>query len=208
MIKYRILMKKLLFLHHVATLPTNTLAREVYDIQEKLDLPGLVQECKEFLVMNEITQVSKFSAQQWKTLVKRKIVEMNKAEIICEMKSSKKMGNVDFDSDTFERQAYLSTLHLHEARMKFKINSFMTPTVKMNFPSDEEFTRQFWACSGCASDGGGGEGIGSRDTQQHIMICPGYAEFRERINLENDRDLVKYFAKVIKHRQDDDNVFI
>jgi hypothetical protein len=60
---------------------------------------------------------------------------------------------------------------------------------------------------GCAvSVGGGGEVTGSRDTQQHIMICPGYAEIREGMNLENDRDLVKYFAKVIKQRQDDDNV--
>ena len=80
----------------------------------------------------------------------------------------------------------------------------MTPTVKMNFPSDEEFTKQLWACSGC--DSVGGEGIGSRDTQQHIMVCPGYAELREGIDLENDRDLVKYFSKVIKQRQDDDNV--
>ena len=61
---------------------------------------------------------------------------------------------------------------------KSKIDSFTTPTVKMNFPSDEELSRQFWACSGCdASDSRGGEGIGSRDTQQHIMVCPGYAEF-------------------------------
>ena len=101
---------------------------------------------------------------------------MNKAEIIREMKSSKRY--IDFDNAKFERQSYLSTLHFHEARMKFKIDSFMTPTVKMDFLSDEEFSRQFWACSGCdASDSGGGEGIGSRDTQQHIMVCPGFAEF-------------------------------
>ena len=82
----------------------------------------------------------------------------------------------------------------------------MTPNVKMNFPSDVEFSKQFWACSGCADiDNGGGGGIGSRGTQQHIMVCPGYAEFREGINLENDRDLVKYFAELIKQRPDDDN---
>ena len=70
------------------------------------------------------------------------------------------MRIVDFDSDKLEREQYLSTLHLHEARMKFKINYFMTSTVKINFPSDEESTNQFWACSECdASDGGGGEGI-------------------------------------------------
>ena len=158
--KYRILMRKLLFLHHVATLPTDSLAREVYEVQEKLDLPGLVQECKEFLVKNGITKVSKYSSQQWKNLVKVKIAEMNKADLVSEMKSSTKMKNIDFDNAKFERQAYLSDLYLHEARMKFKINYFMTSTVKINFPSDEESTNQFWACSECdASDGGGGEGI-------------------------------------------------
>ena len=83
----------------------------------------------------------------------------------------------------------------------------MTPTVKINFPSDTELSKQFWACSGCAvSDGGGGEITGSRDTQQHSMVCPGYAEIQEGMNLENIRDLVKYYAVVIKRRQDDDNV--
>ena len=209
--KNRILMRKLLFLHHVATLPADTLAREVYEVQKKLDLPGLLQECKEFLVKHEITKLRHYSSFQWKNLVKCKIYEMNKCEIVSEMKSSQKMKDLDFDNIKFERQPYLLTLNLSEARMKLKINAFMTPTIKMNFPSDTEFTNQFWTCSGCAgSDGdgvGGGSGVaGRRDTQQHVLICPGYAELRDGIDLENDRDLVKYFTQVINRRQEEDKV--
>ena len=71
--------------------------------------------------MVEITKVRKYSSQQWKNLVKGKIAEKNKAEIISEMKSSKNMRNIDFDNAKFETQSYLSTLHLHEAWMRFKI---------------------------------------------------------------------------------------
>ena len=47
MMKYRILKKKLLFLHHLATLPCDTLAREIFEVQVKLALPGLVKGCQD-----------------------------------------------------------------------------------------------------------------------------------------------------------------
>ena len=64
LMKYRILQKKLTFIHHIATLPSTTLAREVFDVQDKLKLPGLLQECREFLVVNEISDLSKYSLYQ------------------------------------------------------------------------------------------------------------------------------------------------
>ena len=72
--------------------------------------------------------------------------------------------------------------------------------------SDEEIASQLWSCSGCGNSDLGYELAGSRDTQQHIMLCPGYAELREDKNLEDDRNLVKYFSQVIKGRHDLDNV--
>ena len=43
LMKYRLIKKKFIFLHHVATLPDGSLAKEVLDIQKKLKLP----ECQE-----------------------------------------------------------------------------------------------------------------------------------------------------------------
>ena len=91
MIKYRILMKKLMFLHHLSTLPGDTLAREIFDVQKRLNLPGLFQECQEFMIKFDITKVESFSPIQWKNLVKKKIEEMNKIDILNQMKKSKKM---------------------------------------------------------------------------------------------------------------------
>ena len=47
-----------------------------------------------------------------------------------------------------------------------------------------------------------GDPYGFRDTQKHIICCPGYAVLRQDKDLNNDKDLVTYFQQVIKHRQD------
>ena len=66
----RILLRKLLFLHHLATLPETSLAREVYDLQNQLNLPGLVSECQEFLRDHEFVAIYKYSKFQWKRTIK------------------------------------------------------------------------------------------------------------------------------------------
>ena len=78
----RILQNKLLILHHVATLPDDSLAREVFQVQEELDLPGLLQDCQEFLIERGITKFSNYSKIQWKTFVKAKISKLNKTNIL------------------------------------------------------------------------------------------------------------------------------
>ena len=55
MMKWRIIEKKLLFLHHVATLPEGSLAKEILDVQTNLSLPGLAQECQEWLISFNIS---------------------------------------------------------------------------------------------------------------------------------------------------------
>ena len=78
----RILQKKLLFLHHVATLPDDSLAREVFQVQKELNLPGLLQDCQEFLIERGITKFSNYSKIQWKTFVKAEISKLNKTNIL------------------------------------------------------------------------------------------------------------------------------
>ena len=43
---------------------------------------------------------------------------------------------------------------------------------------------------------------GMRDTQTHILTCPGYADLREDKDLSSDKDLVGYFRLVMKERLD------
>ena len=199
--KYRIIKKKLLFLHHVTTLPSSSLAKEILDAQTSLALPGLVQECKEWLIRFEIYRVELYTKPQWKKLIREKIIKENKNDILNQMKSYKKLKYDDFKDEEFRVQPYLQKLNIPQARIMFKLKSLMTPTVRMNFSSDPKHAANMWTCIRCSSDG---DLYGFRDTQKHIICCPGYAVLRQDKDLNNDKDLVTYFQQVIKHRQDND----
>ena len=65
----------------------------------------------------------------------------------------------------------------------------MTPTVRMNLPSDSEFESKLCTCQGCTEDKTGYDTVGGlRDMQAHILICPGYSELREDNDNDNDID--------------------
>ena len=48
MMKHRILQTKLLLVPHIATLPEDTLAKEIYNVQKKLNLPGFSRGMQQF----------------------------------------------------------------------------------------------------------------------------------------------------------------
>jgi hypothetical protein len=54
------LKKKLMFLHHIATLSQESIAHQVYCVQKKLTLPGLVEECNEILAKFEIYDITEY----------------------------------------------------------------------------------------------------------------------------------------------------
>ena len=41
----------------------------------------------------------------------------------------------------------------------------------------------------------------------HVMICSGYAGLREDKDLDDDKDLVRYFSQFIKRRQENDDIW-
>ena len=78
LMELRILQKKLLFLHHLETLPSSALAKEVLELQRMFNWPGLIQECQPFLNKFHIQKVCQYSPYQWKRLVKTNILKLNK----------------------------------------------------------------------------------------------------------------------------------
>ena len=136
-----------------------------------------------------------YSKLQFKRIVKTKIRELNKAKLLEQVRS-RNYKKIDFDkisSNNFEQKPYLSSLSVPDARLRFKIVGFMTPTVRMNFKSDKHFANKLWACQSCLDKGG----IGVRDTQHHILICPAYDKLRQGKDLHSDADLVDYFKSGI-----------
>jgi hypothetical protein len=141
----RIAQKKLLFLHHLSTLEDDSLAKQVYNVQNKLALPGLVQECEEYLVKFGICDISKYSKAQWKTVIQKNSSNLNRETLLDTMKQSyKKLDHRQFAEEKYQLQPYLNSLQTNQARLKFRLRSFITKTVKMNFPSDIAYRKQSW----------------------------------------------------------------
>ena len=91
--KFRIMMKKLLFLHHLKLLDENTLAKQVLQIQDNLNLPGLVTECKEYFLKYRLPNILKIemSKNEWKKKVKAVIKSENEKELLNQMSTYKKL---------------------------------------------------------------------------------------------------------------------
>ena len=142
----RIMKKKLMFLHHIATLSPDSLAHQVYCVQKKLMLPGLVEECQDVLNKFQIPEITQFSKGQWKHLINQKFAIKNRDELLEKMKRLKKIDSKEMSVEKFELKDYFKSLHLSESRDKFRLRSFMTTTVQTNFSNYKQFSADIWSC--------------------------------------------------------------
>ena len=134
-----------------------------------------------------------FSKSQFKKLVKLKIRELNRSKLM-KLVRDKQYVKVDsnlIENDDFKVKPYFNSLRVSHARTRFKLNAHMLPTVKMNFPSDRKFKSEIWACS---------KGCRQLDSQEHILVCPAYENFRSNLDLNSDKGLVAYFKLVLEDR--------
>ena len=188
-VKYRIIEKKLIFLHYIMKQSEESLARQIIFEQRNNGFPGLFQECKQFI--EELKIVDPFqidmSALEWKKIVKRAIQTVNEDELKEEIrKKYKKLMKSDLVDEEFGRKKYISNLNLQQARTKFKFRSSMTQNVKMNQRNNKEYADKLWKCDEC----------GQQDTNTHLLWCAGYATLREGKDLGCDKQLCNYLHKI------------
>ena len=165
----------------------------MYSAQERLGLPGLWEECQESLLCFQIVNITGYTKGQWKREIDKKMKTKNTNDLLDKMKKNyKKIDHKKLSEERFELKPYFQNLQISQARTKFRLRSFMTRTVKLNFASDKQFAADLWTCWHCPMI----------DSQSHVIVCPAYQEFRHGKNLENDQDLVYYFQKVIKLRDE------
>ena len=144
-----------------------------------------------------VTNLHSFSKRQ--QFVKRKIIEKNKNELLEQAKGYKKICSQQLSEEVYEVKPYLYKLNLRQSQMRLKLRASMTPTVRMNFKNDPQFTRELWVCPDCRDPG---SAVGSPDTESHIMTtCPANEALREKKDFSDDRQLVDFFMEVINRRQ-------
>ena len=102
--KYRIMMSKILFLHHIISLDDGALAKQIQSSQQRYQTPGLTQEVQGY--MEELKLPScleiKFTKSKWKSLVKKAIKEANERDIRQSIEPYKKMKHLNIENETFE----------------------------------------------------------------------------------------------------------
>jgi len=192
LMNYRIIKRKLLFFHHPATLPSESLAKEIFEVQKVMNLPGLVSECQKMITNSGVINVEHFSKPQWKSFVSKFCKKLNEDDLLTQTRNYKKLDYNLLKLEKCETKKYMVSLNLFNARLKFKIRAHMTPTIQMNFKNDPVFKANLWMCLGCDRK--------TEDSQTHVLECNGYADLRDGKDLESDKDLVAFFAGVIARR--------
>jgi hypothetical protein len=186
--KFRIMMTKLLFMHHGLSLESSTLAKQIQKVQQRNDLPGLTKEVQTLISELELPNLfsEKMKKSKWKNLVKKAIFKANENEIRQAIQPYKKMADLGIEEDKFECKDYLSTLPLSKARTLFNHKYKMTENVQMNYKNDSTFANDLWKCSKCLN----------QDTEAHLLWCPGYQDMRQGLDLADNHDLCSYLQKI------------
>ena len=187
----RIAQKKLLFYHHLVSLPDDSLASQVASVQEHLGFPGLVHECKKLMKSYSLSNIRSYSKQQWKCIVRKAVLIANRNDLLEKAKNYKKIDDHTMSQEQSTLKPYFRELNVPDARLYFAVRSKMTKTVQMNYKGVDKFRKNHWKCVKC----------GVPDTQEHIVQCPDYEHLRCGKDLTDTKQLVEYYRKVITVRE-------
>ena len=116
-----------------------------------------------------------------------------------EIGKCKKMDKIQHEDFTKE-QGYMNEKSIESSRTQLRVRLEMLETFKDNYRSKyrtlgrgEEDRDPGLLCGDCGM---------ARDSQSHCLTCPAWAEDRDRLDLDCIEDLVKYFQRVLRGRED------
>ena len=174
---------------------TTSLARQIYEKQLQLKLPGLAKEVTDICEKINIPDVNLFQVK--KEDIEENIFFHHYKDMKVELEKSKKLDKIKHQDFTRE-QSYLEDKSLDRCRTRFRIRTEMCDTFKDNFRSKyrtlergEEDKDPGLKCEDCGQ---------SPDSQSHCLICPAWLEARDRLDLEDINDVVTYFRRVLQGR--------
>lgn len=184
----RILKEKLILYHHISCLLEKSVAHQIMVIQK------LFTEIEEFLIRNEISDVTQFSKRKWKLFVKKKITSNDRESLLEMAKSYKKIEYSSLQLEEHGIKDYFSYLNLNQARIKFRERANCMKTCKRHFSSDKFNIKTMFSCESCSSDD---YKIASVDVLSQWRVCSSYRIFRKSRDLSKDSDLVAYYQDII-----------
>ena len=137
-VQNQILYKSLLFVHHVATLPEESLARDFFELQSSQNIKdSVVVSCLDILKSWNITNLQSYTKPQFKRFIKKKISIKNSEELFSWAENYKKIQLSNYEKD-LKMQNYVKKLNLAKARLIFRKNCGFLKTFRMNFKNEKK----------------------------------------------------------------------
>ena len=176
---------------------SSTLARQTYEKQLKLGLPGLAKEVRTICETLNIPDVNLSNISKKKIdeyIFYNDYKDMNEA-----ISNSKKMEKIKHE-DFRQEQDYLNSKSVDSSRTQLRIRLEMLDSFKDNYcckyrtlDRGQEDMDPGLQCGDCGQD---------RDSQSHCLVCPAWAEARDRLDLSCIGDMVLYYQRVLKGRDE------
>ena len=193
----RILFRKIMFFHHLKTLPEESLAKEVTETQMKLNLPGLATEMAKTLKDWNISNVEMYTKNQFRNFMRKKVSQKNKEDLFSQSKNYKKIDLRNYEGEV-KMKDYMRNLNLSSGRMIFRKNSFMIKTVMMNFKAEKRYKSLNYICQECLNLN---PPVSHLDHQEALLSnCQGNADLRVDLDLDDNNQLAEYLRRVIDRR--------
>ena len=151
LIPNQILLSQLLFLHHIASLPTASLANEVYESMKEKNFPGILRICQPYLTEWNMTDITSYTMWSWKRKIKKMVEEKNWNDLIRWSEKYSKIKPEEVKKKKVSPSTYMKTLNLTESRVLFRRSSSILHTVRMNWKNDKRFREEGYDCIDCLS---------------------------------------------------------
>ena len=146
--------------------------------------------CKELDLMNIIDNFPEgCSKASWKHRVNKAVNKAYEKELKNSIEQYSKLDELR-DETTWERKDYFKKMTMAEARLKFSLRTKMFKC-KFNYANDPKNKADNWKCDSCQRN---------IDSQSHVLWCPAYSRLREGKSMDNDKDIITYFKKVLNIR--------
>ena len=224
LMSHRILMSKLLFFHHLANLPSESLASEFFALQSnsQTNFPSIVTECNEMIEKWNLGDVSSYSKYRWKKVIRVKIFEMTESSLIESMKRYKKIDYLKCKEEGFSLKPYFKSMNISDSRMFYRVKYFLVPTIRLNYKQDKRYTAEKWLCPDCKSSQKKPSSSKEknhyqhypyhhdvvdddddyRDSQYHVQFkCVMNNSLRQAYKFDDDEQVAKFFHDIVSRRR-------
>ena len=119
-----------------------------------------------------------------------KILQLNRKQVIDQMKSLKNFDYVELSLEDFKLKDYFGELNLELSHLNFRSRSLTMTSCATHYPSDEKFIKSGFECM---------NSCGNIDSLTHWKYGNCYSHLLPE-NLDDDKQLCQLFKRIIQLR--------